>query len=75
MRGGAFRAAADRRPAIERFISRRGDNRRLERETDANIARLHSTLRRIERDYEHDASETGEAMRTLVSMTREAWTP
>jgi hypothetical protein len=37
-----------REPSIERFISKRGDNTRLERETDANMARLDSTLRRIE---------------------------
>jgi hypothetical protein len=39
----------------------------------ANMARLHSTLRRIERDCEHDASLTGEAMRLFVAMTRQAW--
>jgi hypothetical protein len=52
----AFRAEWDRtgrKPAIERFITRRGDNTRLERETDANMARLDSILRRIERDYEY----------------------
>jgi hypothetical protein len=62
-----------RKPAIERFITQRGDNTRLERETDANMARLHSTLRRIERDYEHDASLTGEAMRLFVAITRQTW--
>ena len=62
-----------RAPAIERFISKRGDNSRLERETDANLARLNSTLRRIERDYEFDASRTGEAMRVFAAMTRRAW--
>jgi hypothetical protein len=72
----AWRAAWDRtgrKPAIERFITRRGDNTRIERETDANIARLDSTLRRVERDYEFDASQTGEEMRLLVAMTRLTW--
>jgi hypothetical protein len=62
-----------RQPSIERFITRRGDNTRLQRETDANMARLASTLRRIERDYEFDASRTGEAMRLFVEMMRGAW--
>jgi hypothetical protein len=62
-----------RKPSIERFISKRGDNTRLERETDANLARLKSTLRRIERDHEYDASQTGEAMRLLVAMTQQTW--
>lgn len=62
-----------REPSIERFISKRGDNTRLERETDANMARLNSTLRRIERDYEHDASPTGKQMRRLVTMMRHTW--
>ena len=72
----AWRAEWDRtgrKPAIERFITRRGDNTRLDRETDANMARLDSTLRRIERDYEFDASQTGEAMRLFVAMTRQTW--
>jgi hypothetical protein len=62
-----------RKPSIERFITLRGDNTRLERETDANMARLDSTLRRIERDYEFDASQTGEQMRLFVAMTRQTW--
>ena len=72
----AWRAEWDRtgrKPAIERFITRRGDNTRLERETDANMARLDSTLRRIERDYEYDASQNGEEMRLFVTMMRLTW--
>jgi hypothetical protein len=72
----AFRAEWDRtgrKPTIERFITRRGDNTRLERETDANMARLDSTLRRIERDYEYDASRNGEEMRLFVAMMRLTW--
>jgi hypothetical protein len=72
----AWRAEWDRtgrKPSLERFITRRGDNTRLERETDANMARLDSTLRRIERDYEFDASQTGEQMRLFVAMTRQTW--
>jgi hypothetical protein len=72
----AFRAEWDRtgrKPAIERFITRRGDNTRLERETESNMARLDSTMRLIERDYEFDPSQTGEAMRAFVAMTRLAW--
>ena len=73
---GAWRAEwerSGRKPSIERFISKRGDNTRLKRETDANMARLHSTLRRIERDYEHDPSLTGEAMRLFVATMGQAW--
>jgi hypothetical protein len=72
----AFRAEwkrTGRKPSIERFITKRGDNTRLERETDANMARLDSTLRLIERDYEFDPSQTGEAMRAFVAMTRQTW--
>ena len=54
-------------------ITRRGDNTRLERATDANMARLDSTLRRIERYYEYDASKNGEEMRLFVAMMRLAW--
>jgi hypothetical protein len=72
----AWRAAWDRtgrKPAVERFISKRGDNSRLERTTSANMARLASTLRRIERDYEYDASKNGEEMRLFVAMMRLVW--
>jgi hypothetical protein len=72
----AFRAEwkrTGRKPSIERFLTERGDNTRLERETDASMARLASTLRRIERDYKFDASQTGEAMRSFVAMTRQTW--
>jgi len=62
-----------REPSIESFISKRGDNTRRERETDADMARLESTLRRIERAHEFDASQNGEAMRLLVAMTRQTW--
>ena len=62
-----------RQPAFERFISKRGDNTRRERETDANMARLASTLRRIERDYHGDCSQAGESMRLFVEMTRGTW--
>jgi hypothetical protein len=62
-----------RKPAFERFISKRGDNSRLERETDANVARIASTLRRIEHDYHGDCSQTGESMRIFVEMMRGAW--
>jgi hypothetical protein len=72
----AWRAEWDRtgrKPSIERFISKRGDNTRPDREADANMARLDSTLQRIERDYEYDASPNGEEMRLFVAMTRLAW--
>jgi hypothetical protein len=62
-----------RQPAIERFITRRGDNTRHERETDANMARLASTLRRIERDYHGDCSQAGESVRLFVEMMRGTW--
>ncbi len=62
-----------RQPAFERFISKRGDNTRLERETDANMARLASTLRRIDRDYHGDCSQAGESMRLFVEMMRVTW--
>jgi hypothetical protein len=62
-----------RKPAFERFINKRGDNTRIERETDANLARIASTLRRIERDYHGDCSQTGESMRRFVEMMRGTW--
>jgi hypothetical protein len=62
-----------RKPSVEKFISKRGDNTRLERETASNVARLASTLRRMERDYELDASQTGESMRLFVRMIRLTW--
>ena len=62
-----------RKPAFERFINKRGDNTRLERTTSANMARIASTLRRIEHDYEFDASQTGEEMRLFVEMMRRTW--
>ena len=37
------------------------------------MARLDSTLRRIERDYEYDASQNGEEMRLFVTMMRLTW--
>jgi hypothetical protein len=58
---------------LEYFLPDRRANSRLERETQSNIARLRSTLRRLERDYDGDGSETGEAIRQLVRVTRDIW--
>lgn len=58
---------------IEHFLPDRRGNSRHEREHAANISRLISTLRRIAKDHECDASEQGEFMRFMVKATADLW--
>jgi hypothetical protein len=68
--------SADKRRTVESIFHYLPDpkaNSRPEREAGADIARLFSTLRRIEKHYEFDASKQGQLILELVKYTIEVW--